>query len=135
MSTPSAVTVKWAQLVRPMATTHSDDTSQRLVDLPIVCRDACSLAVEVTDNPNLAPPGWYMLFVVDDCGIPSVALWVHLDRPSPAPPKITDGAHHQMGGHEHRPHFDIPGLPTRKRARKAPTKTATKRAARSTEKS
>ena len=135
VSTPSAMTVKWAHLVRPMATTHSDDTSQRLVDLPIVCRDACSLTVEVTDNPNLAPPGWYMLFVVDDCDIPSVALWVHLDRPSPATPKIAANAHHQMGGHEHRPHFDIPGLPPRKRADKVPTKASAKRAARSTKKS
>jgi hypothetical protein len=113
ISTPSAMTLRWAHLVRPMATTHSDDTSQRLVDLPIVCRDACSITVEITDNPNLAPPGWYMLFVVDDCAIPSVALWIHLDRPpepQPEPPRPTP----HMGGHEHRPAFDIPGqLPPR----------------------
>jgi hypothetical protein len=130
VSTPSAMVLRWAQLVRPMATTHSADTSQRLVDLPIVCRDACTITVEVPGNPNLAPPGWYMLFVVDDCSIPSVALWIHLDRRAPAPPKVSVGAHHQMGGHEHRPHFDIPGLPPLK----PPRKTASKPAPRSAEK-
>ncbi|WP_161988701.1 galactose oxidase-like domain-containing protein [Pedococcus bigeumensis] len=128
VSTPSSMTVKWAHLVRPMATTHSADTSQRLVDLPIVCRDACSLTVEVTDNPNLAPPGWYLLFVVDDCDIPSVALWVHLDRLPLAPPKIIVGSHHQMGGHEHRPQFPIPGLPPLKPPKKRATKAAAKSA-------
>lgn len=118
VSTASAMTLRWAHLVRPMATTHSDDTSQRLVDLPIVCRDACSITVEITDNPNLAPPGWYMLFVVDDCAIPSVALWVHLDRPAPPHPHVPHGSAHTMGGHEHRPGFDIPGLPPRRKPRR-----------------
>lgn len=138
VSTPSSMTIKWAHLVRPMATTHSDDTSQRLVDLPIVCRDACSLTVEVTKNPNLAPPGWYMLFVVDDCDIPSVALWVHLDRSPLAQPKVVAGIHHVMGGHEHLPGFVIPGLPTRKpppKSRKATTKAPSKRATRTPKKS
>jgi hypothetical protein len=36
------------------------------------------LELSVTDNPNLAPPGWYMLFAVDETGVPSVAAWVHL---------------------------------------------------------
>jgi hypothetical protein len=67
-----------------------------------------------------------MLFVVDDCDIPSVALWVHLDRLPLAPPKITAGSHHQMGGHEHRPQFPIPGLPPRERPTKSATKAATK---------
>jgi hypothetical protein len=102
-----------------MATTHSNDSSQRLVDLPIVCRDACSITVEVTDISNLAPPGWYMLFVVDDCNLPSVALWIHLDRPATPPPTVGTPQHmHMGGGHEHRPAFDIPGLPPRRPPRK-----------------
>jgi hypothetical protein len=126
VSTASAMTLKWAELVRPMSTTHSDDPSGRLVDLPIVCRDACSITVEVPDNPNLAPPGWYMLFVVDDCDVPSVSLWVHLDRAAvrPSPPKPPKHQH-LPGGHEHLPNFDIPGLPKRP-PRKATTKAAKK---------
>jgi len=35
--------------------------------------------VTVTGNPNIAPPGWYMLFVVNANGVPSVATWVHVN--------------------------------------------------------
>ena len=34
--------------------------------------------VTVTGEPNIAPPGWYMLFLTDNNGIPSVAQWVHV---------------------------------------------------------
>ena len=40
--------------------------------------DGNTIDLNVTSNPNLAPPGWYMLFVVDANGVPSVAKWVHL---------------------------------------------------------
>ena len=30
-------------------------------------------------SANLAPPGWYMLVLVDHRGIPSIATFVHLD--------------------------------------------------------
>jgi hypothetical protein len=118
------MTLKWAELIRPMATTHSDDSSGRLVDLPIVCRDACSITVEVPDTPTLAPPGWYMLFVVDDCDIPSASLWVHLDRAAtpPKPPAKGHGMAGMHGGHEHRPSFDIPGLPKRRATRRSTRK-------------
>ena len=59
--------------------THSSDSNQRLVDLPFT-RTANGLSVTVTGNQNLAPPGWYMLFVVDGNGVPSVAKWVHLSN-------------------------------------------------------
>ncbi|HYX11216.1 MAG TPA: galactose oxidase-like domain-containing protein, partial [Candidatus Acidoferrum sp.] len=114
ISAPSAMSIRWAELIRPMATTHSGDSSQRLVDLPIICRDACTLTVSLPDNPNLAPPGWYMLFIVDDCGIPSSALWVHLAHPKPSPPVVHATEHVMHGGHEHLPAFDIPGLPRRR---------------------
>lgn len=76
--TPQAEEIKWVQLIRPMATTHSCDTEQRLVDLPIRYRGFCKLQVKVPREANLAPPGWYMLFITSQQGIPSVAKWVHL---------------------------------------------------------
>jgi hypothetical protein len=72
-------TIKWVHLIRPSATTHSCDTEQRLVDLPIISRNADStLSVAVTSNRNLAPPGWYMLFLTDTADVPSTAAWIHL---------------------------------------------------------
>jgi len=112
--TPQASEIKWAHLIRPMAVTHSDDTSQRLIDLPIRERDACHLHVAVTENPNLAPPGWYLLFLCDNAGIPSVARWIHLDRRPIVPKMILDQKvpHMKMKKqHDHKPGFPIPGFP------------------------
>jgi len=81
--TPQAGEIKWAQLISPMATTHSLDTSQRLVDLRITRRGFCELEVVVPREPTLAPPGWYMLFITDQQGIPSVARWLSLAAPLP----------------------------------------------------
>jgi hypothetical protein len=66
-----------AELIRPEAVTHSSDPNQRFVDLPMSV-NGNTIALNVTSNPNLAPPGWYMLFAVDANGVPSVASWVHL---------------------------------------------------------
>jgi hypothetical protein len=82
VGTAQAQRLKWVSLIKNGVTTHSFDSGQRLVDLDIVERDAGSVRVRVPDNPNLAPPGWYMLFLVDTDGIPSVATWIRvLERP------------------------------------------------------
>jgi FtsP/CotA-like multicopper oxidase with cupredoxin domain len=80
IETPQADAIKWAQLIRPMAVTHSCDNEQRLVDLPIDRRRRgfCRLALRIPKQPNLAPPGWYMLFITDHNGVPSQAQWIHL---------------------------------------------------------
>ncbi|MEV0178072.1 galactose oxidase-like domain-containing protein [Streptomyces sp. NPDC050625] len=70
-----------AELIRPAAVTHSSDPNQRFVDLPLAV-DGNNVDLNVTSNPNLAPPGWYMLFAVDANGVPSVAKWVHLQGPA-----------------------------------------------------
>jgi hypothetical protein len=64
-----------AELIRPAAVTHSSDPNQRFVDLPMTV-NGNSIDLNLTSNPNLAPPGWYMLFVVGTNGVPSVAKWV-----------------------------------------------------------
>jgi plastocyanin len=79
IDTPQADDIQWAQLIRPMAVTHSCDTEQRLVDLPISRRRGfCQLSARIPKEPNLAPPGWYMLFITDRNKVPSRASWVHL---------------------------------------------------------
>ncbi|MER6346687.1 galactose oxidase early set domain-containing protein [Streptomyces sp. NPDC001595] len=80
-----------AELIRPAAVTHSSDPNQRFVDLPLSV-DGANVDLNVTSNPNLAPPGWYMLFAVDANGVPSVAKWVHLR--GPAALKATDASPH-----------------------------------------
>ncbi|GAA4434611.1 galactose oxidase early set domain-containing protein [Phytohabitans houttuyneae] len=67
-----------ASLIRPAAVTHSSDPNQRFVELPMTVRNATTIDLNVTSNPNLAPPGWYMLFVHNANGVPSIAKWVKL---------------------------------------------------------
>ncbi len=78
IGSPQAGALRWASLVLGGATTHSYDSSQRLVDVEITSQSNGVVKARVTDNPNLAPPGWYMLFLVNDAGVPSVARWIHL---------------------------------------------------------
>ncbi len=69
---PDANDVTAVSLIRLGAATHSFDHSQRLVDVPVfTAATASELSVEVPVNPNEAPPGFYMLFLVDDNGVPS----------------------------------------------------------------
>ncbi|MFC5857028.1 galactose oxidase-like domain-containing protein [Streptomyces chlorus] len=86
-----------AELIRPAAVTHSSDPNQRFVDLPLSVdgndgNDGTTVDLNVTSNPDLAPPGWYMLFAVDAHGVPSVAEWVHLQGPAALTAKDA-GAH------------------------------------------
>jgi Domain of unknown function (DUF1929) len=76
---PQADDIRWAQLIKPMAVTHSCDTEQRLVDLPIRRgRGFCRLTVRLPREPGLTPPGWYMLFITNQDGVPSTARWVQV---------------------------------------------------------
>ena len=78
INSPDAGSIRWASLLRNCVTTHSFDGSQRLVDLDINAQAGGIVTITITNNPNIAPPGWYMLFLVNNNGIPSVASWVHL---------------------------------------------------------
>jgi Domain of unknown function (DUF1929) len=66
-----------AELIRPAAVTHQSDPNQRFVALPLSV-SGNHIGLNVTSNPNIAPPGWYMLFVTNANGVPSVAKWVHV---------------------------------------------------------
>jgi hypothetical protein len=78
LTTPTAQDIQWAQLIRPMATTHSTDSQQRLVDLPFTVDNLTELTITIPGDRNLAPPGWYMLSIVDTKRRPSDGKWLHL---------------------------------------------------------
>jgi hypothetical protein len=67
-----------ACLIRPGATTHSADGEQRLIDLPIQLTGAGTAELRLPVRATIAPPGWYLLFVVDGAGRPSDGAWIHL---------------------------------------------------------
>jgi hypothetical protein len=77
-------------LVAPAATTHANDMNQRLVELAIVSRVAGKgVNVRLPADGTLAPPGYYMLFAIDDAGTPSTAHWIRLGADAPGVPELT----------------------------------------------
>ena len=63
-------------LLRPASITHGTDASQRFVKLKMTRAGADLTAV--MPEPNSAPPGDYLLYVVDDAGVPSTGRFVRL---------------------------------------------------------
>ena len=83
-ATTQAAPITSAVLVRPESTTHQSDPNQRLIALGFTA-SAHSVAVTMPTERNLAPPGWYMLYLVDANGVPSAAKWVRLNGNGPKP--------------------------------------------------
>jgi hypothetical protein len=78
-----------AVLVAPGAVTHGVDMNQRHVELSVLGRvGGKGLNVRMPASPSIAPPGWYMLFVLDAAGTPSVARWVQLRAGAPDAPTL-----------------------------------------------
>src|SRR5712692_769385 len=75
VGTPDAATIGSVVLIRLGAVTHQIDMSQRYVPLAFT-PTTNGLSVQMATNVNLAPPGDYMLFIVNNNGVPSVAAIV-----------------------------------------------------------
>ncbi|MFC8722359.1 galactose oxidase-like domain-containing protein [Kitasatospora sp. NPDC057198] len=71
-----------AVLVAPVTSTHSVDTSQRRLELRTVSAGGGQLLLQAPASAQDAPPGYYMLFLLDARGVPSVAKWVQLKSAS-----------------------------------------------------
>jgi hypothetical protein len=77
INTPDAASIKSVVLIRPGSVTHSFDMDQRLVGLAFTVTPGV-LHATVPSNRNLAPPGYYLLFILNAQGVPSVARFVRL---------------------------------------------------------
>jgi len=78
ISTPNASTITRVALVRPGATTHADNFDQRYVDLTFTV-GAGSIQATAPPNGNEAPPGYYMLVIVNSNGVPSIMPFLLLN--------------------------------------------------------
>ena len=82
-----------AVLVRPGSSTHASNMDQRLIGLcgttsPCSASDS-TLSLTTPLNANIAPPGYYMLFLLDGAGVPSVAQFIQLTPYSTVAPQGT----------------------------------------------
>jgi hypothetical protein len=78
VGTPNAAGIAKITLIRLSAVTHANNMDQRLNYLPFSATGASTLSVTAPVNRNLAPPGHYMLFLLDQNGVPSVAKIVQI---------------------------------------------------------
>ena len=79
-----------AVLIAPAAVTHANDMNQRLVPLLTVSEhENAGVTLKSPPSDRVAPPGWYMLFLLND-GVPSIAKWVRLDGSAPEVPAVPD---------------------------------------------
>jgi hypothetical protein len=78
IQTPDAADVETVALLRCATATHAFSIDQRWVDLAITDVQTGRLAVDAPPNTRVAPPGYYMLFLLDHAGVPSVAKIVRV---------------------------------------------------------
>jgi len=77
VSTPDAASISQVTWLALGAPTHGFDQNQRLNRLSF-SQASGGLTVTAPSSPNLAPPGYYMLFLVNSSGVPSVAAMVKI---------------------------------------------------------
>jgi len=91
VQTPDAANIASVSFIRLPSVTHTHNMSSRFVDLTFT-RSSGSLDVTSPANANVAPPGYYMLFLVNSSGVPSVATMVKLGGTTPVdtqPPSVS----------------------------------------------
>jgi hypothetical protein len=90
IQTPNSADIGSVVLIRPGSSTHAFDMEQRLVGLSFTASAPETLIATAPPNGFIAPPGHYMLFILDQAGVPSMAKFVHLtSTPTDQPPKGT----------------------------------------------
>ena len=75
VGTPDASRISSVVLTSPAAVTHNFDENNRYVPLGFSVTGG-GVQVTAPANANLAPPGPYLLWIVDGNGVPSVARWI-----------------------------------------------------------
>jgi len=93
VSYTSSAPIASAVLVRLGSVTHAFNMEQRVIGL-CGSTSPCSalsntLNLTTPPNGNIAPPGYYMLFLIDSAGVPSVATFIELTPYATTSPKGT----------------------------------------------
>jgi len=81
IDTPNASSIDKVALVGLGASTHGQNMGQRYVPLQFV-QEANGIRATSPVNANIAPSGYYMLFILDNKGVPSVAEFVRIKHGS-----------------------------------------------------
>ncbi|TMI03992.1 MAG: DUF1929 domain-containing protein, partial [Betaproteobacteria bacterium] len=91
VETPDAANIAKVRWIRLGSVTHAFNMNQRINSLSF-SQAPGGLNVVSPSNPNLAPPGHYLLFILNANGVPSIAKIVQLGSstaPDPTPPTVS----------------------------------------------
>src|SRR5258708_13310795 len=77
VQTPDAARIASVSLVKLGSLTHAFNQHQRFLQLPFATESG-ALNGQTPATANLAPPGDYVLFILDPTAIPSLAAILHL---------------------------------------------------------
>jgi hypothetical protein len=81
VGTPDAANITQVTWIRLGAVTHTFNQEQRISFLSF-SQTTGGLNVTAPPSANLAPPGFYMLFLLNGSGVPSIASIIHVDNSS-----------------------------------------------------
>ncbi|RST46121.1 galactose oxidase early set domain-containing protein, partial [Variovorax sp. MHTC-1] len=72
--------IRRVTLIRTGAVTHSTDFGQRFLELPFTqATGSSNVDITLNESPNVVPIGHYLLYVIDDNGVPSVGKILKVD--------------------------------------------------------
>jgi len=84
ITTPDASSISAVNLVSMGADTHQMDMDQHFVPLSFT-QGSGTLSVQAPSSGTYAPPGQYMVFIVNSSGVPSVAAFIQIGGAPTAP--------------------------------------------------
>ncbi len=88
VGTPDAASIASVVLISLAADTHTLDMNQHFVPLTFTSAGN-TLNVDMPSSSSVAPPGYYMLFILNSTGVPCVAPFIQL-LSGPAPVTVPD---------------------------------------------
>lgn len=97
VNTTQAANIDKVALIRTSSVTHSQNMEQRYLPLQFTA-NGNALNVQTPANANIAPPGHYMLFIIDSNGVPSVAPIIRLSQSLENPGEIPGAINHALDG-------------------------------------
>lgn len=78
VNTPTPPDISEVVLLRSGSVTHGFNMAQRGIECVIAGIGAGTLNVQTPPDTNHAPPGWYLLFILDTDRVPSEGRWIRL---------------------------------------------------------
>jgi hypothetical protein len=91
VATPDAASISSIVLMRPGSPTHGFDMDQRRIAMTFQSGSG-NLTVQAPASAAIAPPGYYLVFLVNSAGVPSVASFIRIPLASAGTPPGAPGS-------------------------------------------